>query len=103
VWKQKDRIEKRERLVEERRMEDRKRFRRGSSYTDSDQSGSEGERPRKTSALAFFSSLVSRLFICSSLQADTKSITIVGQEMIKVSLELKALTSYKPITLRQSP
>jgi len=57
VWKQKDRIEKRELLVEGRRLEDRKRFRRGSSYTDSDHSGSEGERPRKTGALLSFGCL----------------------------------------------
>jgi splicing factor 45 len=49
AWKEKERIERRERLAEERRMEDnKKRFRRSSSYTDSEGSGSEGDRPRKT-------------------------------------------------------
>lgn len=53
IWKQKDRAEKRERLAEERRMDDRKRYRRGSSHTDSDHSDSDDERPRKTGMLNF--------------------------------------------------
>jgi splicing factor 45 len=48
VWKQKDRIDRRERLAEERRMEDKKRSRRDSSYTNSEGSESDDERPRKT-------------------------------------------------------
>ncbi|KAJ7109297.1 hypothetical protein C8R44DRAFT_986306 [Mycena epipterygia] len=49
VWKQKDRIDRRERLVEERRREDRKRGRRDGSYSDSEGTGSDDdERPRKT-------------------------------------------------------
>lgn len=51
VWKQKERIERRERLAEERRADDRKRYRRGSSHTDSDRSDSEDERPRKSGTL----------------------------------------------------
>ncbi|KAF9451084.1 hypothetical protein P691DRAFT_412492 [Macrolepiota fuliginosa MF-IS2] len=45
IWKQKDRIERRERLIEERRMEERKRMRRGGAYSDSDGTHSEDERP----------------------------------------------------------
>ncbi|KAJ6596814.1 hypothetical protein DFH09DRAFT_1243973 [Mycena vulgaris] len=49
VWKQKDRIDRRERLVEEQRREARKRGRRDGSYSDSDGTGSDDdERPKKT-------------------------------------------------------
>ena len=49
IFRRKEREERRERLLEERRRaEDRKRFRRDSSYSDSYGSGSEDERPRKT-------------------------------------------------------
>lgn len=51
LWKQKDRIDRRERLAEERRTGDRKRYRRGSSYTDSEHSGSDDDRPRKSGKL----------------------------------------------------
>jgi len=48
IWKQRDRIERKERLAEERRVEERKRFRRCDSYSDSDYTHSEDEeRPRK--------------------------------------------------------
>ncbi|KAJ7709983.1 hypothetical protein B0H17DRAFT_1030078 [Mycena rosella] len=49
VWKQKDRIDRRERLVEEQRREARKRGRRDGSYSDSEGTGSDNEeRPRKS-------------------------------------------------------
>lgn len=48
VWKQRDRVERRERLAEEKRMEGRKRYRHGSDDTDSDHGASEDERPHKT-------------------------------------------------------
>jgi len=47
VWKQKRRIERREKWEEERR-DNRKRYRLGSGYTDSEGSESEDDRPRKT-------------------------------------------------------
>jgi splicing factor 45 len=53
VWKQKDRIDKRERLAEQRRMEDLKRNRRSNSYSDSEGTGSEDERPRKTGLFSY--------------------------------------------------
>ena len=49
IYKRKEREERRERLLQERRRaEDRKRYIRSSSYSDSYGSGSEDERPRKT-------------------------------------------------------
>ncbi|KAF7363370.1 DNA-damage-repair/toleration protein DRT111, chloroplastic [Mycena sanguinolenta] len=49
VWKQKDRIDRRERLAEERRREDRKRGRASGGYSDSEGTPSEDdERPKKT-------------------------------------------------------
>ncbi|KAF8078001.1 hypothetical protein FPV67DRAFT_1463798 [Lyophyllum atratum] len=47
LWKQKDRIDRRVRLAEQRRLDDRKRSRRSQSYSDSEGTGSEDERPRK--------------------------------------------------------
>lgn len=62
VWKQKDRIDRRERLAEERRREDRKRGRRSGSYSDSEGTPSDDdERPKKTGRLnscVFFSSFI---------------------------------------------
>jgi hypothetical protein len=48
LWKQRDKVERRQQMIEQRRMEDRKRYRSGSS-TGSEGSGSEdGGRPHKT-------------------------------------------------------
>ncbi|KAI0831715.1 hypothetical protein BC628DRAFT_1451397 [Trametes gibbosa] len=49
MWQRKERGERRERLIEERRRgDDRKRYRRSSSDSESYHSASEDERPRKT-------------------------------------------------------
>lgn len=49
IWKRKDLEVRRERETAERRREvERKRFRRSSSYSESEGPGSEDERPRKT-------------------------------------------------------
>ncbi|KIK59745.1 hypothetical protein GYMLUDRAFT_168767 [Collybiopsis luxurians FD-317 M1] len=53
VWKQKDRIERREKLVEERRNADRKRSRH-SDYSDSEYTPSEDERPPRKSDIGRF-------------------------------------------------
>ncbi|OSC96603.1 hypothetical protein PYCCODRAFT_1440934 [Trametes coccinea BRFM310] len=48
IWQRREREERRERMLEERRRgDDRKRYRRSSSYSDSYHSASEDERPRK--------------------------------------------------------
>ena len=48
MWQRREREERRERAMEERRRDDdRKRYRRSSSYSDSYNSASEDERPRK--------------------------------------------------------
>ncbi|KAF9480115.1 hypothetical protein BDN70DRAFT_920768 [Pholiota conissans] len=48
VWRTKERIDKRERIAEQRRMEEHKRSRRSASYSDSEGTGSDDDgRPRK--------------------------------------------------------
>ena len=53
VWKVKARIERQEVIAEQRRMEDRKRSRRSLSYSDSEGTGSDDNRPRKTGRLHY--------------------------------------------------
>jgi hypothetical protein len=79
VWKQKDRIQKREQLAAQRRLEDRKRNWRSNSYSDSNGTGSEDERPRKT---GWFSHSINDVaqFRCFS-QGDTTIIMIIGPEL----------------------
>ena len=48
IWKQRDRVERRERLAEQKRAEERKRYRHSLSHSGTDGSGSEDERPRKS-------------------------------------------------------
>lgn len=47
VWKKRERVERKQQMIEQRHRDDRKRYRSGSS-SDTDGSGSEGGRPRKT-------------------------------------------------------
>ncbi|KAA1471291.1 hypothetical protein DENSPDRAFT_837253 [Dentipellis sp. KUC8613] len=48
IWKRRDREERRERMAEQRRLDERKRMRRSNSYSDYTESGSEDDRPRKS-------------------------------------------------------
>ncbi|KAF9559132.1 hypothetical protein CPC08DRAFT_709024 [Agrocybe pediades] len=47
IWRTKDRIDRREHMAEQRRMEERKRSRRSASYSDSDHTGSDDDGPPK--------------------------------------------------------
>ncbi|KAL0946977.1 hypothetical protein HGRIS_013127 [Hohenbuehelia grisea] len=49
LWKQKDRIDRRERLAEERRQEERKRSRHGGNYSDSEDTDEDDDRPPRKS------------------------------------------------------
>lgn len=52
LWRQRDRAERRQRALEERRMGVNKRY-RSSSFTDSGGSGSEDERPHKAGSWCY--------------------------------------------------
>ncbi len=53
IWRTKERIDRRERVVEQRRKEERKRSRRSASYSDSEATGSDDDnRPRKSGKCA---------------------------------------------------
>lgn len=68
-------------MADERRIEDKKRYRRGSSYTDSEGSGSEDERPRKTGALAVTRDReYAPILPLHVMQVDMKNMMTVGQE-----------------------
>jgi splicing factor 45 len=63
VWKVKARIERKEFIAEQRRMEDRKRSRRSLSYSDSEGTGSDDDdRPRKAGRFHYLVNPL-RLFI----------------------------------------
>lgn len=58
IFKRREQEERREREAAEKRWEsERKRYRRSSSYTDSEASGSDDERPRKTGEFRIISTL----------------------------------------------
>jgi splicing factor 45 len=59
IWRTKERIDRRERIAEQRRIEERKRSRRSASYSDSDATGSDDdERPRKAGTVCLHGPII---------------------------------------------
>ena len=83
IWRSKERIERRERLLEERRQEDRKRSRRSASCSDSETTVSDDERPRKTGNIPIASLINKSLH--GLLQGDMRLWT-VGQEVAPLTV-----------------
>jgi len=53
IWRTKERIDRREHLAEQRRMEERKRSRRSASYSDSERTGSDDDGPPKKAGMFY--------------------------------------------------